>query len=163
MHTTPCNRRATRFSCFFVHKKGEDSKESSPYGVGKRSASRRYNQFTFAAVRPWRIHQELAVQDLPVLKHLHVAKVRIFFHFASIGAKFIVILAQTKKKSSNKTRTNSLINFNSSAKNHLPRNCFYKKSLKNAKFYHFVGMLNNFIYICEQTMLFQQQKENINK
>ena len=34
--------------------------------VGKQSASRRYNRTTFAAVKPWRINQELAVQDLPI-------------------------------------------------------------------------------------------------
>ena len=32
-----------------------------PYELGKRSASRRYNRRTFAAVKPWRVGRELAV------------------------------------------------------------------------------------------------------
>ena len=34
--------------------------------VGKLTASRCYNQPTFAAITPWRIQRELAVQHLPV-------------------------------------------------------------------------------------------------
>ncbi len=40
-------------------------KEARPgphfYGMGKLTASRRYNRRTFAAVKPWRVRRELAV------------------------------------------------------------------------------------------------------
>ena len=36
--------------------------------VGKLTISRRYNQLTFAAIKPWRIRKELAVWDLPVFQ-----------------------------------------------------------------------------------------------
>ena len=36
--------------------------------VGKLTISRRYNQLTFAAIKPWRIRKELAVWDLPIFQ-----------------------------------------------------------------------------------------------
>ena len=44
-----------------------------PYEVGKLTISRRYDLGTFAAVKPWRVGRELAVQDLPG------TKVQLFF------------------------------------------------------------------------------------
>lgn len=49
--------------------------------MGKRSISRRYNLGTFAAVKPWRVGRELAVQDLPD------AKVHLFFVSAILFQK----------------------------------------------------------------------------
>ena len=40
--------------------------------MGKLTISRRYNLGTFAAVKPWRVGRELAVQDLPVAKIVQV-------------------------------------------------------------------------------------------
>jgi len=47
--------------------------------MGKRSASRRYDLFTFAAVKPWRVGRELAVQDLPDAKVMLLSETAILF------------------------------------------------------------------------------------
>ena len=51
------------------------------YKAGKLTISRRYDLGTFAAVKPWRVGRELAVQDLPD------AKIRLFFETAISNQK----------------------------------------------------------------------------
>ena len=55
--------------------------------MGKRSTSRRYDLRTFAAVKPWRVGRELAVQDLPG------TKIQLFFETAIANQKEMIKFA----------------------------------------------------------------------
>ncbi len=57
------------------------------YRMGKLTASRRYNLGTFAAVKPWRVGRELAVQDLPAAKLLLLSETAILFSKNSLNLR----------------------------------------------------------------------------
>ncbi len=57
------------------------------YGMGKLTASRRYDLGTFAAVKPWRVGRELAVQDLPAAKLLLLSETAILFSKNSLNLR----------------------------------------------------------------------------